>query len=87
VRLKELRRPIRVSSVMASSAIETPLARAERHVEEGARIIARQRELIDRLAGKHQDTRDAEVLLHQFEETQELHVSDRDRLRKNFGGR
>jgi hypothetical protein len=67
--------------------IETPLARAERHVEQGARIIARQRELIDWLAGKHQDTTDAEVQLCQFEYAQELFVSDRDRLRRKDGGR
>lgn len=63
------------------------LAMAERHVAEGERIIARQREIVAQL------TRDGHAgllskaldLLSMFEETQAAHVTDRNRLRKELG--
>jgi hypothetical protein len=61
--------------------INDHLARAERHVAQGEQHILRQRELIDALQRKGDDTSLAEDLLRRFEETQRMHIADRDRLR------
>ena len=54
--------------------IEDHLAQAERHVaEQRARVAA--------LARDGHDTTESLLLLSQFQELQELHVTDRDRLR------
>ena len=65
------------------------LRMAEQHVADGVRHIARQRELIAELRRDRHDTWAAENLLKLFEETQALHVADRDRLSAqlhNLGG-
>jgi hypothetical protein len=56
------------------------LAKAERHVMEGAGHIARQRELVARLDGQGLDAEEARKLLLTFEEMQDAHIADRDRL-------
>jgi hypothetical protein len=61
------------------------LALAERHVREGLQIIARQRELTAALQRGGHDTREAVELLSSFEDIQQLHESDRDRLRRQLG--
>jgi hypothetical protein len=58
------------------------LEQAERHVLLGMRHVMRQRELIQRLESGGHDTREANRLLRQFEDLLELHIHDRDRLRR-----
>jgi len=60
------------------------LEQAERHVAEGERHVVRQRELAAELKRDGRDFRLAIEVLHQFEQTQELQVADRDRLRKEL---
>lgn len=47
-----------------------------RHVKEGKRIVARQRELIAREKRAGRDTADSEILLSQFERTLAIFESD-----------
>jgi hypothetical protein len=70
---------------MHRELVRQHLELAERHISEGMRHIMRQRELIERLECSGHDTRDANRLLRQFEDVLELHVRDRDRLRKEAG--
>ena len=60
------------------------LAQAERHVEEGEAHIARQRDLIRKLERDGHGTRAARLFLRSLEETQALHVADRERVRAEF---
>ena len=62
------------------SAVETPLAMAERHVVEGQERIARQTATITRLTDAGPDTTLAASILHELEHTLELSCSHRDRL-------
>ena len=62
--------------------VDEHLAQAERHVLEGEALVARQREIVERLGRGGHDTREAMDLLTQFEETQALHIQERDRLRQ-----
>ena len=62
---------------------------AERHVLEGERHVARQREIVRRLELRNPESvtlRIARGLLEQVERAQRIHVSDRDRLRDQLGG-
>lgn len=70
----------------ATPPIESDLARAERHVEEGERRIARQRELIDFLFASGHDTKLARALLQTFEDMQIMYLADRDRLHNKLEG-
>lgn len=63
---------------------ERHLAQAERHVALGERHIATQRAIIAELVRDGHDTSRAEALLATFEQSQRLHVEDRDRLRKEL---
>ena len=56
------------------------LAEAEHHVAIGADHVARQRELIARLQRDGHDAAQAKQLLEQFEQLQQMHIADRDRL-------
>ena len=60
---------------------------AERHVAQGQKNVANQRKLLVRLEahGHIEQATEARTLLAQFEETQALHIADRDRLRKELG--
>jgi hypothetical protein len=60
------------------------LEQAERHVAEGERHVVRQRELAAELKRDGRDFRLAIEVLHQFEQTPELQVADRDRLCKEL---
>ena len=60
------------------------LALAERHVAEGERHVAEQRARVEALQRDGHDTTQSLMLLSQFQEVLELHVSDRDRLRREF---
>lgn len=58
------------------------LAIAERHVKEGARCVAAQSSVIERLRRHGLDTRQASHLLATMLELQGVFVADRDRLLK-----
>ncbi len=62
--------------------IRAYLAMAERHVAQGERILARQREIVAKLCrgGHLRAAQAASDLLSTFEESQALHVADRDWL-------
>jgi hypothetical protein len=62
--------------------LQDHLAQAERHVVEGERVIARQRDVVAQLERDGHDSTDAMLLLYQFEEIQYLHLDHRDQLRK-----
>lgn len=65
---------------MDRATIVEHLALAEKHVMAGARIVARQRELVAELVRDGHDTTEARRLLGQFEEVQSMYEADRDRL-------
>jgi hypothetical protein len=69
---------------MDRSTLLEHLAQARRHVAAGKRLIARQRELVAELERDGHDSSTAKQLLRIFEETQKLHVADRDRLEREF---
>lgn len=66
---------------MDRALVLTHLTQAERHVSDGTALLARQRTLILRLRLLGYDTATAENLLQLFNETQDMHIADRDRLR------
>ena len=57
------------------------LEEAELHVLQGEQIISRQREILSILLLDGLSTRDAEAILVTLEQSQALHVADRDKLR------
>ena len=64
--------------------VERALAQAERHVAEGEAILTRQRAAIvasERIGGNVARFKE---LLSVFEDSQRVHVADRDRLRKDL---
>jgi hypothetical protein len=65
---------------MPGDAAESVLDMAERHVAEGIRHVASQREVLLRLTRVGHDTRLAESLLTAFETTLEDHIAHRDRI-------
>ena len=58
------------------------LALAKRRILDGAKVIRRQRALIERLDAQGLDTLGPRTLLRHIKDTQALHVADRDRLLK-----
>ena len=64
--------------------LERHLALADAHVAEGHRLVENQRELIKRLDQDGHDTFTARTLLATFEEVQQMHIADRDRLSKEL---
>jgi hypothetical protein len=66
---------------MNRTMVEEHLALAERHVIEGENHIARQRQIIDRLARGTGNLKLAEDVLAKLESTQATHIANRDRLR------
>jgi hypothetical protein len=64
--------------------IEDHLAMAERHVIAGDRCVDEQRARVATLERDGHDTTESLLLLGRFQEVQELHVADRDRLRKEL---
>ncbi|HEX3860772.1 MAG TPA: hypothetical protein VHY35_03695 [Stellaceae bacterium] len=65
---------------MGHATLLDHLAMTRRHVIEGAAILARQRDLIARIAEQGGNTAAAVLLLKQFEQTQAEHIAHRDRL-------
>lgn len=66
--------------------IERHLAQAEAHVAQGEVHLARQREIVSELErdGHDEAALTARDLLATFEQTQQSHVEDRDRLREEL---
>jgi hypothetical protein len=62
--------------------VETELQMAERHVREGRRHIARQKEIIQKLRSLGAPTDDAETLLAIFASLQKQHLAHVARLSK-----
>lgn len=62
------------------------LAQAEAHIAQGERHIARQLDLIREMEERGHDVTEARRLLAQFQDTQRIHVADRDRLLKDLAG-
>ena len=69
---------------MDRALIVQHLAQAERHIASGQQRIERQRQIIGELECDGRDLATAKHLLAQFEETQLLHIKDRDRLKKEL---
>jgi hypothetical protein len=74
---------------MDRDILEQHLAMADRHVTEGERHVARQRELVSRLilgGGRPSADliEDAKLILAQFEELQTSFIGDRDKLRSEL---
>jgi hypothetical protein len=75
---------LRSGSMVDQAMVEDHLARAERHVTEGEADVARQTKLVAKMEQEGHDTCEARASLALFKEMQELHVADRDRLRKEL---
>jgi hypothetical protein len=69
---------------MDRTTISDHLAQAERHVVTGERTLARQRAIVAGLQQDGHDTAQARSLLARFQETQALHIADRDRLHREL---
>jgi hypothetical protein len=69
---------------MDRAAIEQALARAERHVIEGDRILARQKKLIEKMMALGVDPGPYRATLARFEETQRLHIEHVRRLKQEL---
>jgi hypothetical protein len=69
---------------MDKTMILDHLALAERHVTEGLGRIARQKQVIINLMDGGHDTTVARSLLATFEDVLEMHIADRDRLKKEL---
>ncbi len=65
--------------------LEQRLAQAEGHMAMSKRHIASQREFATGLLRDGHDASQALALLSRFEELQQLHIADRDRLRGELG--
>jgi hypothetical protein len=65
---------------MDREMLEDHLALAEQHITEGEMRLTRQRELVSRLESRGLEAIEARRLLDNFEETQAMHVADRDRI-------
>jgi hypothetical protein len=70
---------------MDRALAEQHLTLAERLIAQSQSLIVRQRQLIAEIEGNGHDSATARELLRQFQETQAIHVADRDRLLKELG--
>jgi hypothetical protein len=64
--------------------LEMAVAQAERHVARGEVILARQRATIVASERMGRNVESSKKFLSVFEESQRLHVADRDRLRRDL---
>lgn len=69
---------------MDKQTLERHLELAERHVRTGERLLARQRAVLGELRRDGHDTLQADRLLVNLEQTQALHVADRDRVKREL---
>ncbi len=65
---------------MKRAMLEFHLEKAERHVATGERNLASQRRMVTMLRFRGESLVSAETLLRTFEQTQRLHVADRNRI-------
>ena len=72
---------------MDRAAMQERLMQAEARIIEGIRRIALQRKLVRDLDAHGEESSGAKRLLAQYEESQRLHIADRDRLAKELFGR
>jgi hypothetical protein len=70
---------------MDRAFLEASLTQAERHVAHGIETLSRQGAIVEVLEQQSLDTSAARELMRQFEQSQDMHVADRDRLRKEVG--
>jgi hypothetical protein len=63
------------------ATIENRLAQAERHIAKGELIIQRQERVVSELRARGSDTVQAETLLWEFQLSQQIYISDSERLR------
>jgi hypothetical protein len=70
---------------MDRALAEQHLTVAERLVAQSQSLIVRQRQLIAEIEGNGHASATARELLRQLQETQAIHVADRDRLLKELG--
>ena len=66
--------------VFDRAMLKRHLRQAEEHIATGEKNIARQWELIAKLERDNHDTAHARAILDQFEELQEMHLADRERI-------
>ena len=71
-------------SRMDRDFLERALAQAERHVAQGEVILARQRATVAASERGGRDVAGSKEFLSILEDSQRLHVADRDRLRKDL---
>ncbi|HLH88584.1 MAG TPA: hypothetical protein VKX28_09010 [Xanthobacteraceae bacterium] len=69
---------------MDRTIIEAHLAMVDRHVADGERLVARQRELLRGLEPGGHGAVIGRALLVQFEELLAQHIAHRDRLRREL---
>ena len=69
------------SETMDPVMIQRHLAQAERHADEGRRLISRQEGLIANLKKRGHDTADADKVQDILIEIQSIHLQDAQRLR------
>ena len=72
---------------MDSETLIWLLSEAEQHIAQGEQLLRRQREIVQRLSNVKGDTREARSILITLEESQALHIADRDRLRTQVAER
>lgn len=65
--------------------LQEHLAIAERHIAVGLKLLAQQEALIAELERHHHDTVGARAVLTTMQETQFLHIDDRDRILREMG--
>jgi hypothetical protein len=66
---------------VGASRLEQHLAKAEEHVERGAKIIERQRTIVAELERDGHNTAEALKLLAEFDRVQATYIEHRDRLK------
>lgn len=69
---------------MDKTMILDHLALAERHVAQGRRHVAHQKQIISDLENGGHDTAVARSLLLNFKDVLKMHIADRDRLKKEL---
>ena len=69
---------------MDTQLLRQRLEEAERHVDEGKRLLRKQCQIILELEIDGHDSSRARALLHTLEQTQIMHIADRDRIREEM---
>jgi hypothetical protein len=69
---------------MNRATIQSYLAKVERLIADGDQTVARRRRMIADLDQEGRDTTHARKLLADLENLQHLHITDRDRLRRQL---